>query len=158
MFWKSISSYTHVFYFLYSVLWGVSSKSGYFFLKCCFPDFRLIQTDFRSIEISFKILCDLLTVSINRNWFSINQNSWIKFFFFKSNLTCSNTFSKTFQTFFSLSDSTRLHRDFFIVFLQISCKVSLSLSHYVYFTLPFALFFSFSCIISWFLGKFSNYT
>ena len=132
-------------------------KSGWFFLKCYFPDFQLIQSIFWSIKISFKILCELLTVSINRNWFSINQNSWIKFFFFKSDLTCSNTFSKTFQTFFSLSDLERLHKDFFVVFLQISCKVSLSLSWYVYFTLPFALFFSFSCIISWFLGKFSNY-
>ena len=66
------------------------------------------------------------------------------------------TFSKTFQTSFSLSDSARLHKEFFVVFLQISCKVSLSLSRYVYITLPFALFFSFSCIISWFLGNFQT--
>ena len=43
---------------------------------------------------------------------------------------------------------------FFVIFLQISCMVSLSLSRYVYITLPFALFFTFSCIISWFLDNF----
>ena len=150
-----------------SMLWGVSTLCLCSFQKLCFfflsKNFvslcllRLIQSAFRSIKIVLKFLKKPLSVSINRNWFSINQNSWIKFFFFKSDLTCSNTFSKTFQTFFSLSDLARLHKDFFVVFLQISCKVSLSLSWYVYFTLPFALFFSFSCIISWFLGKFSNY-
>ena len=65
-----------------------------------------------------------------------------------------NTFSRTFQTFFSLSNLARLHRDFFVVFLQIFCKVSLSLSRYVYITLPFALFFSFACTLSWFLDNF----
>ena len=128
-------------------------KTGLFFKNSVFLEFRLIQYVFRSIEIAFKILCERLSVSINRNWFLINRKLYMSFFK-NSNLTCSNNF---FKTFFSLSDSTRLHRDFLVIFLQISCKVSLSLSRYVYITLPFALFFSFSCIISWFLGKFSNY-
>ena len=73
--WKSISSHTHAFYFLYSMLWGVFSKIRLFFLKrCFFPDFRLIQSVFRSIEISFKILGEPLSVSIDRNCFSINRN------------------------------------------------------------------------------------
>ena len=46
--------------------------------------------------------------------------------------------------------------NFFVVFLQISCKVSLSLSRYVYITLPFALIFTFSCIISWFFRNFQK--
>ena len=46
--------------------------------------------------------------------------------------------------------------NFFVVFLQISCKVSLSLSRYVYITLPFALIFTFSCIISWFFSNFQK--
>ena len=108
----------------------------------------MIQSVFRSIEIAFKIFCEPLSISINRNWFSINRNwylinwnSWIRF---KKNQIwlVQNTFSKTFQTFFSLSDSARLHKEFFVVFLQISYKVSLSLSRYVYFTLPFSFFFS----------------
>ena len=95
--------------------------------------FQSIETDFRSIE--------------NRKWAYLKTQIWL----------VQTYISKLFKTFFSLFDSARLHRDFLVVFLQISCKVSLSLSRYVYITLPFALFFSFSCIISWFLGKFSNY-
>ena len=69
-----------------------------------------------------------------------------------------NTFSKVFFFNFSLSlsDSAKQNLPFFVVFHQNSCKVSLSLRRYVYFTLSFALFFSFSCIISWFLGNFQT--
>ena len=116
VFWKSISSHTHAFYSLHSMLWGVFVKNQVIFSKMLFfLDFRLIQSVFRSIEIVFKIFCEPLSVSINRNWFSINRNSWIRFLK-KSYLNCSNTFSKTFQTFFSLFDSARLHRDFFCRF------------------------------------------
>ena len=77
-------------------------KLGYFFKNYIFLEFRLIQSVFRSIKITFKILCELLSVSINRNWFSINQKSWISFF--KSQIWLIQiTFSKLFQTsFFSL--------------------------------------------------------
>ena len=34
--WKSISSHTHAFYFLYSMLWGVFSKIRLFFSKILF--------------------------------------------------------------------------------------------------------------------------
>ena len=53
VFWKSISSHTHAFYFLYSMLWGVFSKIRIFFLKCCFSRF----------------LIDPISFSINRNFF-----------------------------------------------------------------------------------------
>ena len=96
---------------------------------------------FRSIEITFKILCELLSVSIN--W-----NSWIRFL---------KTQIWLVQTNFSLSlQLGKALQRFFVIFLQISCKVSLSLSQYVYITLPFALIFTFSCIISWFLGIFQT--
>ena len=118
-----------------------------------FPDFLLIQSVFRSSEILFKNFSEPLSGSINRTCFSINRTLWIRFF-----KTWILTFSKVFfsfsNLFLSLSDSARLRKEFFVVLLQISCKVSLSLSRYVYITLPFALFFSFSCIISWFLGNF----
>ena len=79
-----------------------------FFVSFCL--FWLIETDFRSIK--------------NRKWA-----------FLKSQIL---TRSKhLFQKFFKLSslslslpDSARLHKEFFIVFLQNSCKVSLSLSRY----------------------------
>ena len=87
------------FYFLYSMLWGVFSKIRLFFQKNIFPDFWLIQTIFRSIEISFKNLGELLSISIDWDCFSINRILWIRFFkngswlfqkhFFKSFLSLS---------------------------------------------------------------------
>ena len=69
------------FDFLYSMLWGMFSKNQVIFLKrCFFPDFRLIQSDFRSIEILLKNFSEPLSGSINRTCFSINQTSWIRFF------------------------------------------------------------------------------
>ena len=135
------------------MLWGVFFKNRFIFSKnSVFPEFRLIQSVFRSIEIASKILSEPLSVSINRNWFSINRKSWISFFiiFFYQirSWLIQLTFFKSFQTFLSLSlfDSTRLHSKFFVVFLLISCKVSLSISRYVYITLSFSFIFSFSCI------------
>ena len=99
VFWKSISSHTHAFYFLYSMLWGVFSKIKLFFSKKMFlPDFRLIQTVFRSIEISFKILGEPLSVSIDWNYFLINRISWIKFLKNRSWLF-QNLFFKSFLSF-----------------------------------------------------------
>ena len=99
VFWKSISFHTHAFYFLYSMLWGVFSKIKLFFSKkMFFPDFRLIQTVFRSIKISFKILGEPLSVSIDRNYFSINRISWIRFLKNKSWLF-QNLFFKSFLSF-----------------------------------------------------------
>ena len=79
VFWNNISSHTHAFYSFYSMLWGVFQKPGYFFKNSAFPKFWLIQSVFRSIEISFKIFCELLFVSIDWNCFSINRISWFKF-------------------------------------------------------------------------------
>ena len=74
VFWKSISSHTHAFYFFYSMLWGVFFKNQVIFPKILFSQnfdwsnltfdqskfllkffvsvclFRSIETDFRSIE------------------------------------------------------------------------------------------------------------
>ena len=113
----------------------------------------MIHCVFRSIEILVKNLSESLSGSIDRTYFSINRTSWIKFF---KKLSCNlfNHLFKTFQNFFLSLRLGKAPQKFFVIFLQNSCKVSLSLSRYVYFTLPFALFFSFSCIISWFLGNF----
>ena len=105
VFRKSISSHTHAFLFLiFNALRHVIKKSGYFSKKMFFPDFRLIQSDFRSIEILLKNFSEPLSGSIDRTCFSINRTSWIRFLKKKnSDLTCSSTFSKLFQTFLSLS-------------------------------------------------------
>ena len=145
---KRSISYSWILFIIFNALRSFLKKPSYLFQFSVFPEFWLIQSVFRSIEITFKIFCEPLSVSINRN-------SWIRFL--KNHIwLVQNTFSNTFQISFSLPDSARLHKEFFVVFLQISCKVSLSLSQYVYITLPFALFFSFSCIISWFLGNFQT--
>ena len=89
VFWKSISSHTHAFYSLYSMLWGVFSKTRFFFKKkFVFPEFRLIQFVFRSIEIRFEILCEPLSVSINRK-------SWISFLKIKSWLIQTSLFKSS---------------------------------------------------------------
>ena len=87
------------FYFLFLMLWGVFSKISFFFSKKdVFPDFRLIQSVFRSIEILFKKFNEPLPGSIDRTCFLIDRTSCFKFF--KNNaLTDSNTFSKKFSNF-----------------------------------------------------------
>ena len=55
-------------------------KSGCFSLKFCFSIFSIDSICFRSIKNYFKILGEPLSVSIDRNCFSINRISWIKFF------------------------------------------------------------------------------
>ena len=82
--------------------------------------FRLIQSVFRSIEIVLKILRSLCLFRSIKTVFSINWNSWIRFL--KNQIwLVQTTFSKPFQNFISLSDSARLHRELFVVFLQIFC-------------------------------------
>ena len=111
---------------------------------------RLIQFVFRSIEIAFKIFMESLFVSINR----ISRIRFLKIYIW----LVQTTFSKAFQNFFSLSLRLgKAPQQIFVIFLLISCKVSLSISRYVHIILSFALFFMFSCIISCFLGKFSDY-
>ena len=77
-------------------------------------------------------------------------------FFKNSDLTCSNNFFKTFSNFFLSLRLGKAPLRFFVVFLHFSCKDSLSLSRYVYFALPFAFFFKFSCINSCIFVGFSE--
>ena len=101
VFWKSISFHTYAFLFpIFNTLRYVFKKSGYFSKKLFFPEFRLIQSDFRSIKILLKNFSKPLPGSIDRTCFSINWTSWIKFFFFK---TVFDWFKTLFQIFFKLS-------------------------------------------------------
>ena len=118
VFWKSISSLTHAILFLiFNTLRSVFKNQVIFSKKMFFPDFRLIQTVFRSIKISFKILGEPLSISIDRNCFSINRISWIRFFknwfwLFQ------NHFFKSFSKLFSLSPiRTWLHLRFLSFFI-----------------------------------------
>ena len=156
LFLKIISSYTNAFCSSISMLWDVSK---FFFQKLCFS-FKFVWAsvcfDWSNLFFDqsklfwncFKIFNESLSVSINRN-------SWIRFLKNQIWLIQKNFF-KTFQNFFLSLRLDKAPQRFFVVFLQISCKVFLSLSRYVYITLPFALIFTFSCIISWFLGNFQT--
>ena len=97
VFWKSISSHTFLF-LIFNALRSVFKNQVSFPKNMFFPDFRLIQTVFRSIEISFKIFDEPLSVSIDRNCFSINRISWIRFLKNRSWLF-QNHFFKSFLSF-----------------------------------------------------------
>ena len=128
----------------------------YFFKNSVFTEFQLIQPVFRSIEIVLKNNVESLFVSINRNWFSINRKSWVRYL--KNQIWLVQiTFPKLFRTPFSLSDSDKHNPHFFIVFDQIFCKVFLSQGWYVLYTLSFSFIVSFTCIFSCIEGLFSNY-
>ena len=129
------------------------SKIRLFFLKrCFFPDFRLIQSVFRSIEISFKILGEPLSVSIDRNCFSINRISWIRFFK-KQILTFSKSLFQKFSKLFSLSPiQTWLHLrflSFFIILFARFLSPNTSKTLLPFFLLLFSDFLHFSCILIW---------
>ena len=115
-FLKIISSHTHAFCSSISMLWDVSKfffKTVFFlknFVSLCL--FRLIQSVFRSIEIVLKFLSSLcLFQSIETVFRSIETRESgfkkIRFDLFKP------LFQELFKKFFSLSDSARLHNDFF---------------------------------------------
>ena len=133
-FWKIISSHTHALFqiFFFSMLWGEVASNFVVFQKFIFLQFRSIESVFRSIEIVIKNFSEFLSVSIDRNFFSINRISWISFFFFFffkfSVWPVQNTFSKVFSIFLSLSDSAKQNHPIFVVFLQIFCNIFLSQS------------------------------
>ena len=108
---------------------------------------------FDQSKFLLKILVSLCLVRLIEPVFRSIKHRELSFFIKLS----FDLFKHLFKTFLKIFLSLRLDKapqKFFVVLLQNSCKVSLFLSRYVYFTLPFALFFSFSCIISWFLGIF----
>ena len=127
-------------------------KSSYFFSKkMFFPDFRLIQTVFWSIEISFKILGEPLSVSIYWNYFSINRISWIRFLK-KQILTFSKKNFQKFSKLFSLSPiRTWLHLSFLSFFIILFARfLSLNTGNTLspFFLLLFSHFMHFNLGIS----------
>ena len=72
---KHFISYSCFLFLIFNALRSFFKNQVIFFKKnSVFPEFRLIQSVFQSIEIVFKILSEPLSISINRNWFSINRN------------------------------------------------------------------------------------
>ena len=118
---KHFISYSCILFLIFNALRSFFKNQFIFFKNSIFLEFHLIQYFFRSIKISFKILSEPLSVSINRNWFLINQKAWIRFFK-KLSLTCSNSLFKSFSNFsFSLrlgKGSSSIFCRFPLIFLQ----------------------------------------
>ena len=126
VFLKNFASHTHAFYSYFSMLGGFNAKTGLFFFKTMFfLEFQSIEAIFQSIEIYSKFFGEPLFVSINRNWFSISQKSWIRFF--KNWVWLVQThFSKVFQTVLSLSDLAKAFPQIYFVFHWSFCMFFLS--------------------------------
>ena len=125
VFWESISSYTHAFFLLYSMLWGKISKNQVFSLKSCFfQNFDWSNLIFDQSKSCFKNSVSLCLVWLIEPVFRSIEDR-ISSFFKNSSLTVSKHLFQKFFNFSSLSDLVRQHYDFFVVFLQNFCKVFL---------------------------------
>ena len=141
---KHFISYSCIFISYIQCFEVCFQKSGYFSKKMFLQIFDWSNLFFNQSKSFLKFLVSLCLVRLIKPVFrSIEhrESSFLKTRFW----LVQTSFQNFSILFFSLSDSARLHKDFFVVFLQNSYKFSLSLSRYVYFTLPFALFFFFSC-------------
>ena len=101
--WKSISSHTHAFLLLYSMLWGKISKNQFFSLKSCFfQNFDWSNLIFDQSKSCFKNSVSLCLVQLIELVFQSIEHR-ISGFFKNSSLTVSkHHFQKVFQLFFSL--------------------------------------------------------
>ena len=154
VFEKHFISYSCILFLLFNVLRSVFKNQVIFSKKMFFPNFQLIQSVFRSIEISFKILGEPLSVSIDWDCFSINQISWIRFLKNRFSLFQKHFFKSSLIFSFSLSDSDLAPPQIFVVFYHSFCKVALSKyrSFYPY----FCFYFHISCIFMHFNLGISN--
>ena len=101
-FWESISSHTHAFVLLYSMLWGKFSKNLVFSLKSCFfKNFDWSNLFFDQSKSSFKNSMSFCLVRLVEPIFRSIKHRISGFLkqFFNCFKTC---FSKVFQLFFSL--------------------------------------------------------
>ena len=85
----------------------------------CFDWSKLIFDQSNSFQ---NVLLESLSVSIDRGYFSIDQNSW-NMFFKKSDCPFQRDFFKSFSTFPLSPTWLRLHQRFFVIFFRDFCKV-----------------------------------
>ena len=126
VFWESISSHTHAFFFLYSMLWGKISKNQVFSLKSCFfQNFDWSNLNFDQSKSCFKNSVSLYLVRLIEPVFRSIEHRVSGFL--KTVLWLIQTLFQIFFKVFSLSlsDLARQHKDFFVVFYLNFCKVFL---------------------------------
>ena len=76
---KHLILYSCILFLIFNALRSFFKNRFIFSKNYDFPEFRVIEPVFRSIEIVLKNNGESLSISINRNWFSINQKSWVRF-------------------------------------------------------------------------------
>ena len=72
VFWKSISSHTHAFYYLYSMIWGIFSKTRLFFSKILFFqnfNWSNLFFDQSKLHLKFYVSVCLFRLIETRLWF-----------------------------------------------------------------------------------------
>ena len=92
--WKSISSHTHAFYFLYSMLWGVFSKNQVIFSEMLF--FQIFDWSNLFFDQSKFLLKFWASICFDQSKLIFDQSKLVNQVFKKSDLTCSD---KLFQNF-----------------------------------------------------------
>ena len=116
MFWENISSHTHAFFLLYSMLWGKISKNQVFSLKnCFFQNFDWSNLIFDQLKSCFKNSMSLCLVRlIEPVFWSIKHrvSAFLKRFLW----LIQTFFQKFFSNFSSLSDLARQHYEFVLSF------------------------------------------
>ena len=125
MFWESISSHTHAFFLLYSMLWGKISKNQVFSLKSCFfQNFDWSNLIFDQSKSCFKNSVSLCLVRLIEPVFRSIKHLISGFLKTVLWLFQNIIFKKLFN-FSSLSNLARQHYDFFVIFFLNFCKVFL---------------------------------
>ena len=123
---KHFISYSCILFLIFNALRSVLKNQVFFLWNSVFSKFSIYPICFWSIEISFKILCEPLSVSIDWNCFSINRISWIRFFKNGSWLFQKHFFKSFLSFSLSLFDSDLAPPQIFVVFYHSFCKVSFS--------------------------------
>ena len=152
------------------MLWGVYTLNCFVFSKICFfPKFRSIEPIFRSIEIAIKNFSQPLSVSIDaqlildqskhfrliKTYFRSIKNR-IESFLKHLILTCSNTFSKNFQTLSLSIWSVKAPIKIFCHFPPFFLQGFSHLRPVKNFYFSFCIYFHVSCIKSCICGEISN--
>ena len=125
VFWESISSHTHAYFFLDSMLWGKISKNQVFSPKSCFfQNFDWSNLIFDQLKSCFKNSVSLCLVRLIEPVFQSIEHR-VSAFLKRVLWLIQTFFQKFFSNFSSLSDLTRQHYKFFVVFFLNFCKVFL---------------------------------
>ena len=172
VFQKHFISYSCILFIKFNALWSFCTKLLWFFKNLFFPEFRSIESIFRSIEIAIKNFGHSLSVSIDaRLILDQSKHFWLiepnfrsienRIEFFKNlTLTCLTYFSKSFQTLslslsLSLSSIGQGFNPFFCHFPPILLQGFSPLRPVKLFYPSFCIDFQVSCIFhAFFWGNF----